>query len=105
MKFYGGLLLLLVITAQSCVTSNNNQTYLIKNVNVITMTNSTEVINNASVVVQNEKIVSVNKPFTGKATTINGKGRWLIPGLVDMHVHNLADINFSPHCTMNWNCW
>ncbi len=33
--------------------------------------------------------------FRCNAQIINGKGKWLIPGLIDMHVHNLADINFS----------
>lgn len=69
--------------------------FAIKNVNVITMTSPNKIINNATVIIKDNKISSINEPIPNEATIIDGKGKWLIPGLIDMHVHNLADINFS----------
>ncbi|QXU42136.1 amidohydrolase family protein [Pedobacter sp. D749] len=54
-----------------------------------------KIISNATVIIKNKKIFSINQPVPDKAKVINGKGKWLIPGLIDMHVHNLADINLS----------
>jgi len=60
------------------------------------MTVQNQIIKNATVVVQNGKISSINniEPPTG-LQVIDGTNKWLIPGLIDMHVHNLADINMS----------
>ena len=69
--------------------------YAIKNVNIIPMTPGNNMIENATVVIQNRKIVSINKAIPGKAKIINGKNKWLIPGLIDMHIHNLADVSFN----------
>jgi imidazolonepropionase-like amidohydrolase len=71
------------------------ETYVIKNVNVIPMTIEGKIIHNGTVVISGKKILSVNGSVPQGAKTINGKGKWLIPGLIDMHVHNLADINFG----------
>ncbi|MGQ7854419.1 amidohydrolase family protein [Pedobacter sp. WC2501] len=54
-----------------------------------------KIVSNATVIIKNKKIFSINQPVPRKAKIINGKGKWLIPGLIDMHVHNLADINLS----------
>jgi len=59
------------------------------------MTVENKVIENATVVIKDNKILSINESIPDKAKIIDGKGKWLIPGLIDMHVHNLADINFS----------
>lgn len=59
------------------------------------MTMENNIIKNAIVVVKNNKILSINDSVSDKARSIDGKGKWLIPGLIDMHVHNLADINLS----------
>ncbi len=69
--------------------------FVVKNVNIITMTSPNKIINNATVVIKDKKILSINGPSSNEATVIDGKGKWLIPGLIDMHVHNLADVNFS----------
>jgi imidazolonepropionase-like amidohydrolase len=69
--------------------------FAIKNVNVITMSSANKIINNATVIIKDNKISSINEPIPNQTTIIDGKGKWLIPGLIDMHVHNLADINFS----------
>jgi imidazolonepropionase-like amidohydrolase len=67
----------------------------IKNVNIIPMTLANKVIKNATVVIQDHRILSINKPVPDHAQIIDGKGKWLMPGLIDMHVHNLADVGFG----------
>lgn len=64
---------------------------VIKNISIIPMTTDNTVIKNATVVIKGEKIISINKDIPKNATLIDGTGKWLIPGLIDMHVHNLAD--------------
>jgi imidazolonepropionase-like amidohydrolase len=72
-----------------------NETYAIRNVNIITMTTDNKVIRNATLVIKENKIFSINGTIPEDAKIIDAKNKWLIPGLVDMHVHNLADINFA----------
>lgn len=73
----------------------NDDVYIIRNVNVITMMEDNSILNNATVVIKGQKILSINGVIPAGAKMIDGKGKWLIPGLIDMHVHNLADVNFS----------
>lgn len=102
MKFLKILVLLFVINfnlnaqSQSQLETNKkeNKTYVIKNVNIITMSKNNEIIENATVVIHNRKILSINDAIPTNAETINGTGKWLIPGLIDMHVHTNADLNF-----------
>ncbi|WP_417785008.1 amidohydrolase family protein [Tenacibaculum sp.] len=72
-----------------------NNTYVIKNVNVIPMTKNSDVIENATVVIHNNKIESINNSIPPEATIIDGEDKWLIPGLIDMHVHTLSNGSFS----------
>jgi len=74
---------------------NTNKSYVIKDVNVIPMTLDNKIIENATLVIQNNIIQSINESIPNNAHTIDGKGKWLIPGLIDMHVHNLSDGSFS----------
>jgi len=62
-------------------------TVVFRNVNVVTMT-SPKVLEKQSVVVQDGRILSVSKnpKVAAGATVIDGKGRYLMPGLADMHV-------------------
>lgn len=69
--------------------------YVIKNVNIIPMTTENAIIKNATVIIKGNKIFSINKAVPDEAKIIDGKGKWLIPGLIDMHVHGLADIDFG----------
>ncbi len=59
------------------------------------MTTNNRVLEKATVVIQEKKIISINEPIPDEASVIDGTGKWLIPGLIDMHVHNLADINLG----------
>ncbi len=68
---------------------------LIKNVNIIPMTEDNRIIRNANVVIKDNKILSINKPIPKDVEIIDGEGKWLIPGLIDMHVHGFADIDFG----------
>jgi imidazolonepropionase-like amidohydrolase len=67
----------------------------IKNVNIIPMTLNNKAIEHATVVIDSNKIVSINKQVSAGAEIIDGKGKWLIPGLIDMHVHIPTDGNFN----------
>lgn len=67
----------------------------IKNVNVITMTSDGEIIPNANVIIRNDRIAFINGIIPAGAKVIDGTGKWLIPGLIDMHVHIPTDIRLS----------
>jgi imidazolonepropionase-like amidohydrolase len=69
--------------------------FFIKNVNVITMNQLGSIIKNATVVVSDNHIESINGVIPKGATMIDGKGKWLIPGLIDMHVHLPTDAYFG----------
>ncbi|WDI30213.1 amidohydrolase family protein [Hyphococcus flavus] len=66
--------------------------YVVENVNVITMQDDTPLLNHA-VVVSDGKILAIGPSadvvVPDGAEVIDGGGRWLAPGLTDMHVHNL----------------
>lgn len=74
---------------------HQQQVFAIRNVNIIPMTSENKIIENATVIIKDKKIVSINKPIPDTVEIIEGEGKWLIPGLIDMHVHSLADINFG----------
>jgi imidazolonepropionase-like amidohydrolase len=69
--------------------------FVIKNVNVITMAASNTVIENATVVIFNNLIQSINGATPKNSTIIDGKGKWLIPGLIDAHIHLPVDTYFG----------
>lgn len=105
--FYPFLLYFILIIFNSCTASkqlsenksrietSQGEIYAITNVNIITVTAENKIIENTTVVIKDKKILSINSPIPDKAKLINGKGKWMIPGLIDMHVHNLADVNFG----------
>ncbi|MEX0275274.1 MAG: amidohydrolase family protein [Flavobacteriaceae bacterium] len=72
---------------------NEKGTIVIKNVNIIPMTTEQTTIESATVVINGRKIISINETVPSGAKIIDGTGKWLIPGLMDMHVHTNADIN------------
>lgn len=59
------------------------------------MVPGTGVQQNATVTISNGKILAINETAPDTAITIDGKGKWLIPGLIDMHVHTLTDGHFN----------
>jgi imidazolonepropionase-like amidohydrolase len=67
----------------------------IKNVNVIQMTSPNNVLYNATVIIKGSRIASINDLVLNDAEIIDGKGKWLIPGLIDMHVHIPTDFSIG----------
>jgi imidazolonepropionase-like amidohydrolase len=65
---------------------------VIENVTVVPMTAQGGTLQNATVVIKNGRLVSLQGPTPSGARRINGKGKWLIPGLMDMHVHVPSDV-------------
>lgn len=67
-----------------------SQDLIIKNINILPMTENV-VLYNQSVWIKNGKIESIGAfkklPKHKNTKIINGKGKYLMPGLVDMHVH------------------
>jgi imidazolonepropionase-like amidohydrolase len=69
----------------------NLQPIVIENVSVVPMTDDQTVIPNATVLIERGRITGINGPIPRGAKRISGKGKWLIPGLIDMHVHLPSD--------------
>jgi imidazolonepropionase-like amidohydrolase len=70
---------------------NRQQIIAIKNVNIITMKDGDAVLKNATLVIKNDKIEAINGEVPKEAKIIDGTGKWLMPGLIDMHVHVPTD--------------
>lgn len=79
----------LVLSAPA--TGAEQQTIVIENVTVVPMTTNSTVVRDATVVIDKGWIVSLQGPAPDGAKRIDGKGKWLIPGLTDMHVHVPTD--------------
>lgn len=63
------------------------KTYIIQNVNILTMKDS-KLITNQSVLIDNGIIQEIGTDIQNpKAAIIDGTGKFLMPGLTDMHVH------------------
>jgi imidazolonepropionase-like amidohydrolase len=76
--------------AQCNIDSNN---VVIKNITVIPMTDTLTVLSHKTVLIQNNTITQIddtsNVNIPSNAFVINGTGKYLIPGLCDMHAHVL----------------
>lgn len=70
--------------------------FVIRNVNVIPMTSPNKILYHTTVVIKNGRIESLNGSVSKQAVTIDGKDKWLIPGLIDMHVHLPTDFSVRP---------
>jgi imidazolonepropionase-like amidohydrolase len=65
--------------------------FVIEHVTVVPMTEAGGVRRNATVVIDDGRIASIDGPVPAGARRIDGRGKWLIPGLADMHVHMPSD--------------
>jgi len=69
---------------------SQSQEIIIKDINLITMTSNT-VVKNQNVLLKDGKIAAIGRykdfPKNKQQTVIDGKGKYLMPGLADMHVH------------------
>lgn len=89
----------ILVIGLNCYSQKSNQQSLpivIKNVNIITMTSPNKIIKNSNLVIENGIIKSINGEIPKKAKIINGKNKWLIPGLIDIHVHLPTDLSLNP---------
>jgi imidazolonepropionase-like amidohydrolase len=70
-------------------------TFAVTNVTVIPMTGSGEVLADATVLVRNGRIAAVGPARSVRvpreARRIDGRGKFLVPGLADMHTHLFSD--------------
>jgi imidazolonepropionase-like amidohydrolase len=84
------ILLLFVVSCSAQQPGTKNREVVFQGVNVIPMDNE-KVLENQVVVVKNGKIIAIgdmNKTkFSKGAFLIEGKGKYLIPGLAEMHAH------------------
>jgi imidazolonepropionase-like amidohydrolase len=83
-------LLFACISCTSQTVKQNTSTFVFRGVNVIPM-DKMEVLNNQDVVVSDGKVVSVQSSssvdYDQNAVLIDAKGKYLIPGLAEMHAH------------------
>lgn len=70
--------------------TNNSKEIVFRSVNVVPMDRET-VLQNQTVVIRNGKIISIGNAATTKwnndATVIDATGKYLMPGLAEMHAH------------------
>lgn len=92
MKLLLKIMLLLIVlssSAQDTINSNNRE-IVFHSVNVIPM-NKEGVVPNQAVVVKNGKITAMGDAekikYSKNAVVIDGKGKYLVPGLAEMHAH------------------
>lgn len=79
------------------ITKVEDPVYIIKNVNIIPMTPRGRVMPNATLIIRNGRIELPEGAIPGSAKVIDGSGKWLMPGLIDMHVHIPTDISPGQH--------
>ena len=90
-KLFLSAMLAVATISVSAATPPAAKRTVIEQVNVLPMTSDGAPILNVNVHIENGRIVALHGPAPNGATRINGKGKWLIPGLADMHVHIPVD--------------
>ncbi len=91
MKPFIACFLLVLASFKTVAQTIPKKVFIIKDVNIIAMTSPNKVVYQATIVIKNGHIESINGPVSNDATVIDGKNKWLIPGLIDMHVHPPTD--------------
>lgn len=85
-----GLIGFVVFNSQNDIQSVDGEVIAFTNVNVISMVND-DILKNQTVVIANDEISligpSANFDLGSNATIIEGKGKYLVPGLAEMHGH------------------
>jgi len=73
-----------------------NDILVIKNVSVVDIAHN-KILRGRTVVTEGNRIASVSRKvsLSKNARTIDGKGKYLIPGLWDMHAHTLTDKRYT----------
>jgi len=77
-----------IITMLVCHNVSYSQNLLIKNVSIIDVING-NIIPNKDVLILKGKIENIGSSLTdnNQAIVINGNGKWLMPGMIDAHIH------------------
>lgn len=87
--------LILLFSLMNYVSARSQQ-LVITNVNVVDV-KSGSIQQNVSVIIDGERIVGIRKEnVSNNGQIVDGKGKYLIPGLWDMHTHNWNSENFFP---------
>jgi len=109
MKFFAlmpGLLFSIVIFAGSAPSQQQPNRIWITDVTIVSPENLAY-ITEGNVLIENGRIVSVERGKTTKkaadAAVISGKGQFLIPGLIDSHVHLASIPGFQPESNLDPN--
>ena len=90
MKLLISFFLIVLASPRMQAQTSSKKAFIIKDVNVVVMTSPNNVVYHALVVIKNGRIESINGAVPNDATVIDGKNKWLIPGLIDMHVSPLT---------------
>ncbi|UCS95927.1 amidohydrolase family protein [Echinicola marina] len=92
LKLFTFLLAIQILAA--CQNQNKEQTENLKNTQIITNVNLIDIrtgdINKAQVIIEDQKVKSILAPSNKTikdAVLINGEGKYLVPGLAEMHAH------------------
>ncbi len=89
-------LALMLLLAAGCETQQTTTTadYVFENINIVTMNEETVLLNQAVAVRENKIVAIIDQSSADniQATTrVDGAGRFLMPGLADMHMHVRMD--------------
>lgn len=82
---------------------------LIKNAYIVTMNAKNQVYTNGSILIEDDKIIAVgkvdNKLVKKKAEKINAKGKYVLPGFVNTHVHTSQQLGRGLGDDVNLLTW
>lgn len=91
------ILVLLACLLGACTASQDRTLFghqpaiAIASVNVVPMTTDSTVLPDSTVIIEGDRIAAIGPRASTRipagATVIDGEGKWLLPGLADMHVH------------------
>ena len=70
---------------QSTYKPESSPRILIKNANILT--GAGELLESSSILIENNKIVSLGKDDTSATEIIDAEGKWVTPGIIDIHSH------------------
>ncbi len=80
----------IIVASLTAASLEAQESLLIKNVNIIPMTHKT-VLYNLDILIEEDRIVSISRSgdasVSNKVKSIDGTGKYLLPGLIEMHVH------------------
>ena len=97
MKNLSKILLIITVLSTACKGEKITADLIIKNVNIIDVKNEI-VLSDKNIAIEGDRIKSISdKEFQleGESVVIDGSGKFLIPGLWDMHAHYHSNYHYS----------